>query len=56
MTSSIPSETLGLAPDVSNAMHEAAVRRSQSHQRVLEALRKAGATDDTIRCVIPHRG
>lgn len=47
----VVSDRLGLSAETSDAMHAAAVKRAQSHARVLEALSKAGATEDTIRRV-----
>jgi hypothetical protein len=45
------SDRIGLQPETSDAMHAAAVKRAQSHSRVLEALARAGATEETIRRV-----
>ena len=45
------SDRIGLQSETSDAMHAAAVKRAQSHSRVLEALARAGATEETIRRV-----
>jgi hypothetical protein len=44
-------DDLGLQQSTSNGMHEAAVKRVESHHRVLEALKKAGTKPDIIRSV-----
>jgi hypothetical protein len=43
------SDDIGLRADTSSGMHEASVKRVESHHRVLEALEKAGTKPEVIR-------